>query len=548
MKHGSARSLRLRRGFTARMDAVQELEREFTAIAVLAFGTLGDVLPVAAATARIPTIRKACQITFISHSAHEFLRRPLAQSGILFHPISTAPVSLPPGDTCVQDTGDVLDSGGNSSVGGTSVQERWRSSVDKQHREECLLAVDQIFGREEEEGLIIFNFFALEGWHLAELYRVPCAVAAPYVVPYSAPASFERQFCTAQPLLFRRLQIARHREVGWSEVIHWMWPLFTSRWTTWRAEGLHLSACPLTDPVTELPVSQDWPQAPPLLYGFSQDVVECPDYWPQSIRVCGFWYAPAEWEGLLSQDIRSRTGHDAGSHLSLEQKLLGFLSNVDNEDNAPLYIGLSSVGSMGYLKDPDTFLRVILTVLEVANLRAILHTASYAPLDSAVKRLLNSSISKARNMENDGEDEIQLGLDSGVLLGGDRLFCFSQPVSHNWLFPHLSVIIHHGGSGTTAAALRSGIPQVICPFLLDQFYWAERMAWIGVAPEPLKPNHLFPEGDDEFKKGVLTLKGSILDAFSVTMRKQAAAVACKIRHEDGSGIFAQTLLKEFMSR
>ncbi|KAL3700356.1 hypothetical protein R1sor_018378 [Riccia sorocarpa] len=529
------------------MHGAQEIGRQFTTVAVLAFGTLGDVLPVAAATARLAAVQKDCKLTFISHSAHEFLRRPLTQSGILFHPITTAPVSLPPAETCMPDTQDVvLDSGGrNSSAGGPSLQETWTFSMDKRHREECLSALNEIFGGEEEEGrgLIIFNFFALEGWHLAELYRLPCAVAAPYVVPYSAPASFERQFRTVQPLLYRRLQRAQRGEVGWAEVSHWMWPLFTSRWTTWRTDCLHLSACPLTDPVTELPLAQDWPRAPPLLYGFSQEVVECPDYWPESIHVCGFWYAPADWEDLLSHDAQDRAGHDAGSGHSLKKKLLEFLKAKENEDNSPVYIGLSSVGSMGYLKNPEMFLRVILAVLKAADKRAILHTASYTPLDSAVKSLSSSSESEARNIDNDGQSENKLGMDI-VLLEGGRLLCFSQPVSHNWLFPHLSVIIHHGGSGTTAAALRSGKPQVICPFVLDQFYWAERMAWIGVAPEPLKAQQLFPEGDKEFRKAVLTLKESILEASSLPMREQAAALACKIRNEDGTATFARTLLKD----
>ena len=47
-------------------------------------------------------------------------------------------------------------------------------------------------------------------------------------------------------------------------------------------------------------------------------------------------------------------------------------------------------------------------------------------------------------------------------------------------------MLHHGGVGTTAAALRAGIPQIMCPCIFDQFYWAERMSWLGVAPAPLK--------------------------------------------------------------
>jgi hypothetical protein len=35
-------------------------------------------------------------------------------------------------------------------------------------------------------------------------------------------------------------------QVGWGEVLHWMWPLFTERWAAWRSDRLHLSPCPLT--------------------------------------------------------------------------------------------------------------------------------------------------------------------------------------------------------------------------------------------------------------------------------------------------------------
>lgn len=34
-----------------------------------------------------------------------------------------------------------------------------------------------------------------------------------------------------------------------------------------------------------------------------------------------------------------------------------------------------------------------------------------------------------------------------------------------------SAIVHHGGAGTCAAALRAGLPQLICPFHFDQHSW-----------------------------------------------------------------------------
>jgi FkbM family methyltransferase len=40
---------------------------------------------------------------------------------------------------------------------------------------------------------------------------------------------------------------------------------------------------------------------------------------------------------------------------------------------------------------------------------------------------------------------------------------------------------HHGGSGSVAAAIRAGIPQIILPSVFDQQHWAERMQWLSVA-------------------------------------------------------------------
>src|SRR4030095_16265269 len=43
------------------------------------------------------------------------------------------------------------------------------------------------------------------------------------------------------------------------------------------------------------------------------------------------------------------------------------------------------------------------------------------------------------------------------------------------LCPRVAAVVHHGGAGTTAAAARAGVPQVITPMFGDQFYWAGRI-------------------------------------------------------------------------
>jgi vancomycin aglycone glucosyltransferase len=50
--------------------------------------------------------------------------------------------------------------------------------------------------------------------------------------------------------------------------------------------------------------------------------------------------------------------------------------------------------------------------------------------------------------------------------------------------------VHHGGAGTTLAAARAGIPQVIVPHLLDQYYWGQRIQKIGLGPPPVPKSRL----------------------------------------------------------
>ena len=64
---------------------------------------------------------------------------------------------------------------------------------------------------------------------------------------------------------------------------------------------------------------------------------------------------------------------------------------------------------------------------------------------------------------------------------------------HDWLFPRVAVAVHHGGAGTTAAAARAGIPSVVTPFLMDQFFWAKRLEALGLAPGAIRHRKLTAE-------------------------------------------------------
>ena len=64
---------------------------------------------------------------------------------------------------------------------------------------------------------------------------------------------------------------------------------------------------------------------------------------------------------------------------------------------------------------------------------------------------------------------------------------FYVPLSQ--LLPQCAALIHHGGIGTCAQALRAGIPQIIQPLNFDQFDNADRISRLGVGATV--PSRLF---------------------------------------------------------
>ena len=97
---------------------------------------------------------------------------------------------------------------------------------------------------------------------------------------------------------------------------------------------------------------------------------------------------------------------------------------------------------------------------------------------------------------------------------------------HDWLFARTSVVVHHGGSGTTHSAARAGVPSVVLPFAADQchqFFWAEQLRRQGVAPEPVAVHRLT----------AAKLARAIAAVRSTGMRERASVVGTKMRMEDG---------------
>ncbi|KAK9217952.1 hypothetical protein WN943_006584 [Citrus x changshan-huyou] len=478
-----------------------EAERKKPIAAFMAFGTKGDVYPIAAIAAAFASDQRQYDVFLITHSAHENLSFRLAAKYVTFYPISSSPV------LCASDNHNRTESG---SLELTFEQKKREST--REHRKECYSAAIKIFGDGPslEGNFIVINFFALEGWSLAELFRVRCIVAAPYVVPYSAPASFEHRFTKEHPLLYKYLKEAPINKVCWGDVIHWMWPLFTENWGSWRSEELNLSACPFMG----FDIARtSWTLETSLLNAG-------PRNWSSHLYSC-------KQCGELSAFLLDANNRLCASHIGLQ----AFMDAANS--TPPIFVGLSSVAR----QNPEAFLRVLQTVLHTTTYRFVLFTAGYEPLDTAIRVMApgTSSVLTQRVITQ-----------YGISIFNGKLFCFSGMVPYKYLFPRCVAAIHHGGSGSTAAALHAGIPQILCPFMLDQFYWAERMFWLGVAPEPLKRNHLVPDNADDtsIKEAAEALSQAIQYALSPRVKECAKEIAERISVEDGVSEAVKNLKEE----
>ena len=72
----------------------------------------------------------------------------------------------------------------------------------------------------------------------------------------------------------------------------------------------------------------------------------------------------------------------------------------------------------------------------------------------------------------------------------DNIFMLEN-TPHDWLFPRVSAVVHHGGAGTTAIGLKCGKPTMIVPFFGDQPFWGAMVAKAGAgAKAPIPYKHL----------------------------------------------------------
>jgi UDP:flavonoid glycosyltransferase YjiC (YdhE family) len=125
-------------------------------------------------------------------------------------------------------------------------------------------------------------------------------------------------------------------------------------------------------------------------------------------------------------------------------------------------------------------------------------------------------------------------LESSERDGGlpDSIIRVAGEVPYGWLFRRVAAAVHHGGAGTTAEALRAGVPSVVIPVVPDQAFWGWRVAALGAGPPPIPPRRLTAE----------RLASAILRATTdAEMRRRCRELGEKISAEDGVGRAVEAL-------
>jgi sterol 3beta-glucosyltransferase len=167
----------------------------------------------------------------------------------------------------------------------------------------------------------------------------------------------------------------------------------------------------------------------------SPNVIESDQRWEARHKMTGYWFSdpPVKWEP--------------------PEELQQFLAT----GQPPVVINLGAMALDG--KDMLEAATITLEALNKTGLRAIIQG-----WDAVMK---------------------ERTLPAGVLHTG--------PVPHTYLLPRASCFVHHGGFGSTAAAMQAGIPAIVIPHIIDQFIWGNKVYELGIGPKPIPRSKLNAE-------------------------------------------------------
>ncbi|KAL0777829.1 hypothetical protein CaCOL14_005482 [Colletotrichum acutatum] len=179
----------------------------------------------------------------------------------------------------------------------------------------------------------------------------------------------------------------------------------------------------------------------PCTYLWSPRLLPKPSDWADNIDVAGFVF------------------EDVPSEYTPSTELVAFL---EADPETPLvYIGF---GSMSFANAQDVF-EGIFEAVRRFGVRAVVGKGWSNLVKENVGR-----VGKGDDGEGCGKRDMS------------HIFILDE-APHAWLFPRVRAVVCHGGSGTTAMALRSGRPTLVVPVAGDQPFWGSRVHAVGCGPE-----------------------------------------------------------------
>lgn len=214
-------------------------------------------------------------------------------------------------------------------------------------------------------------------------------------------------------------------------------------------------------------LSDAWQSETLNLLGVSS--VLCPQRpdWGAQFQVCGFFAIPDEAEPW-----------------TMPAQLRDFL----DEGEPPVYLTLGTAQAL----EPDKNTQLLIAAAQKSGCRALVQTCS-------------------ENYPANGRDET-------------RRIYFMARTPHHQIFPHCAAVVHHGGSGTTHSATRSGCPSIVVPFTDEQYFWAMALYRLGIACKPIWYTHATHEKLAERIRSVQESRQA---------HQQATLLGEQIRQEDG---------------
>ena len=260
------------------------------------------------------------------------------------------------------------------------------------------------------------------GYFIAHQLSRPISLAFSNPIVASSTKYFHNQFLPAPAGWMPEAMKHKYNKFSHDIIPPAMWKTYIKTFgTVWK----QMSSAPLPK---EDPLTMALSISPPLrLYAYSPALLPKPADWDDTQHVTGYWNLKTDTTWTPPADLEAFI-HDGPP---------------------PVYIGFGSMNN---------------SLLKNGALEKLL-------IDVANKTKQRIVVLK-QGLNTDG-----MQLPASVFA--------TDPLPFSYLFPKMSLLVHHGGAGTTGIGLQAGVPAVVTPLIVDQNFWAWRMHQLGVGAEPI---------------------------------------------------------------